>query len=97
MSDEKPLRMQVAHALGWTDLDKDGYYRTDAPYYDTDWSATGPLIEKYQISLIALQRIGKYQASYSTEEHGLLETEQGDTPLMAVCNLILTLGKAGKL
>lgn len=67
----------------------------DIPYYDTDWNATGPLIERLKISIRpVLERdasgdtvIGPHWvAEISLELVGF-----GCTPLIAVCNLILVL------
>jgi len=63
---EKPLHVQVAEALGWTGCNQSGFdWWGDSqdtpssprgyakiPSYDTDWSATGPLIEKYGIAFV---------------------------------------------
>lgn len=77
----------------------------DLARYDTDWSATGPLIERYGIGLIK-----SYEPSKSSLRwHACTETGEscsygscgpaalGETPLLAVCNLILALKAAGKL
>ena len=118
MSDEKPLHVRVAQALGWKNFHLcDGteslWIANDPdthpeyiPRYDLEWSATGPLIEKYKISVV-------YRNNRNDEYHwwadsGYYESggwdgssadasEDGDTPLIAVCNLILALKEAGKL
>lgn len=68
------------------------------PRYDTDWSATGPLIEKYRIRLWTY---GDEETSYwlaAAAGHREAGTNNpGDSPLIAVCNLILALKEAGKL
>lgn len=69
------------------------------PYYDTDWSATGPLIEQY-----------RFDTAWSGDEHGWTATawrpdgeptkafyKQGSTILIAVCRLIIVLRETGKL
>jgi len=64
--------------------------------YDTDWSATGPLVEKYGISLActARDKDGRWLFGYAD----LDSTEgPGTTPLIAVCGLLLALKEAGKL
>jgi len=99
---EKPLHVHGAEALGWTDLDKDGYYRTDAPHYDIDWNATGPLIEKYGITLGPAPRSEEdappwWRATPRSALCAGYTTQLGPTPLEAVCRLILELHKAGKL
>lgn len=72
------------------------------PRYDTDWSATGPLIEKYRIqvgpSYCYGLPSGPFAASVGNGEHRDGTTwEYGETPLTAVCNLLLTLAAAGEL
>lgn len=57
--------------------------------YDTDWSATGPLIEKYELDL---QKESDAWMAWDGPEYA-----SGGTPLLAVCNLILALAEAGKL
>ena len=69
--------------------------------YDTDWSATGPLIERLGITVgrpdhPALRAAdGEWFALHPDHEDG--PQEYGPTPLIAVCNLILALKEAGKL
>ena len=71
----------------------DGDASGHVPRYDTDWSATGPLIEKYGVaSWIDPQGIWHAISLPSSGEH-----RDGDTPLEAVCSLLLALHKAGKL
>jgi hypothetical protein len=107
----RPLHVRVAEALGWVDMrprSEDGLWGgqapdvswpwTSPPRYDTDWSATGPLIEKYGIRVeltgpVVIHPIGKWRADYGFGEHDGF----GATPLLAVCNLILALKDAGKL
>jgi hypothetical protein len=75
------------------------------PRYDTDWSATGPLIEKYRIAMWTAGPVGELLGDghdrwrCNSDDNGLqLEgSEVGPTPLIAVCNLILALHEAGKL
>jgi hypothetical protein len=70
---DKPLHVQVAEALGWTDCHQKphdeewwGYvnysqgYRS-IPRYDLDWSATGPLITPLAVCnlILALAKAGK--------------------------------------
>ena len=73
--------------------------------YDKDWLMTGPLIEKYKIHLGESR---EYESNAISREYWLAgtwesdETEdyllgKGGTPLIAVCELILALKKAGKL
>lgn len=76
------------------------------PRYDTDWSATGPLIEKYHLSLSHDDYKWRAQcpnpARYEDEDGKPVpwcypEIGTGSTPLIAVCNLILALKAEGKL
>ncbi len=70
--------------------------------YDTDWSATGPLIEKYKMTV---ENVCGTLASYgnSAEWRAYVANAfgpkpvYGTTPLIAVCHLILALKEAGKL
>lgn len=105
---EKPLHVQVAEALGWIGVAQVGSaewagFLGEIPgrvsRYDTDWSVTGPLIEKYGISLQPeyfmtdppkLTGYRAIQALTGTVGYGV-------TALEAVCNLILALAAAGKL
>ena len=126
MSEEKPLHVRVAEALGckpwhgttgggdWYECrcaTTHGEYPTTGPQphgqhystgflvlrYDTDWSATGPLIEGYALS-VAPRRLVKghkrdWQAlSWRLEIAG---GAVGPTPLIAVCNLLVALAEKG--
>lgn len=113
---DKPLHVRVAEALGWINVlpfeadgivDESNWTGDDpsgeggfVPNYDTDWSATGPLIEKNGIAIfptseavLAKTSFGRWTASILAFE----SCESGPTPLIAVCNLILALAEAGKL
>ena len=89
-----PLHSRVARALNVAPTPRKfddchpGYGWT--PHYDTDWSATGPLIERYRVSLTSTP--DEWWAVRSG-----FNGQDGPTPLIAACNLILTLHKAGKL
>jgi hypothetical protein len=81
MSEDKPLHVRVAEALGLPDVGRyrrrsmetlewercdddqsaDWYYhwlpdtsepRRSVPHYDTDWSATGPLIDEWELDIL---------------------------------------------
>lgn len=141
MSTDKPLHVQVAEALGWTNVvlapatpfeplwigkpppglsyrwvsevdheQRSITIRSDVgsiPRYDTDWSATGPLIDRYRISLrptIQAHDDPSMLASWDAylrnpppsvlEPHVCLRADffvVGTTPLVAVCHLILKL------
>jgi hypothetical protein len=88
------------------------YHLEQIPRYDTDWSATGPLIEKYRINIGApspqdscvwVNRPADGDPALrmwdsTTEMLGCADIAvEGETPLIAVCHLILALSKAGKL
>jgi hypothetical protein len=60
------------------------------PRYDTDWAATGPLIEKLWIMLDP----GAPWCARDIEGHFNMKA---DTPLIAVCNLILKMKEKGTL
>lgn len=126
VTDDRPLHVRVAEALGWTDLHA-GIYFSEAfgsggtgdwtgtapgppkpfdngwvkgevvseavPRYDTDWSATGPLIERYFIGLKYQER--KWWAGRKGHPHSVWYSSE--TPLFAACHLILALSAAGKL
>jgi hypothetical protein len=104
---EKPLHVQVAEALGWrvlgiatprwsdgvdryTGHDPTGVFALAVPRYDTDWSATSPLIERLGLVLYCSDRPW-------ADAPGQNVSADGETPLIAVCNLILALKEAGKL
>jgi hypothetical protein len=66
--------------------------------YDTDWSATGPLIVAYDIWLQPCKHEGTpkhWTATSPLDDHEA--DADGSTPLEAICNLILALAEAGKL
>jgi hypothetical protein len=75
--------------------------------YDQDWSATGPLIEKYRITLTDDAgggyegdwfALGGFEMLASCDGEAEWDhTGPGTTPLIAVCNLVLALSEAGKL
>lgn len=66
------------------------------PRFDTDWSATGPLIERFGIFLRRYYG-DRWFASPGQPLPGGADTVDAATPLEAVCNLILALHAAGKL
>lgn len=106
---EKPLRVRVAEALGWTNIVHDPAYgtwtgdhpegiRVRVPYYDTSWFETGPLIEKYGIKIEYLHPPALHSWHAWFNETGHLGDHAFDsTPLKAVCSLILLLKSKGKL
>lgn len=109
----KPRMMPDPHgAPAWLCLCEDEHrpiYRrhgekgnADLLRYDTDWSATGPQIEKYALDLRATpwqDGTKEWEASAWRPNPNPKEAfrTSGDTPLIAVCNLILKLKEAGRL
>jgi hypothetical protein len=66
-------------------------------YYDTSWSATGPLIEKYEIAVLPPERIAGGCLLWGARPYVGGPMEFGPSPLIAVCNLLLALAEAGRL
>ena len=73
-------------------------------HYDTDWAATGPLIEKYRIGLSPEDEpfgtdYRAFCGDRMVDGRRLKSPEESDgpTPLIAVCNLILALAVKGRL
>lgn len=149
MSEEKPLHVQVAEALGWTEvvhftpttssviapvwagappkgyehwkhgiteadflhMSHGGPERRTIPRYDTDWSATGPLLERfgiasapsphgyrYRIGVTEGPEIAYWPAGGYDSTHECWDWEAlGATRLIAACNLLVELAAAGKL
>lgn len=83
---------------GWEGNASGSEHFASVPYYDTDWSATGPLIEWLGIDVgtLAPGLIDKWWAYRYQQGGGRLE-RFGATPLLAVCHLLLALAEAGKL
>lgn len=106
---DKPLHVRVAEVLGWRGFASlgplwfgyDPFIQMDVevPRYDTDWSATGPLIEKYRLEVT--RECGEWCAHWSGDTEYIKvhhdDGTHGKTLLIAVCNLILALAEAGKL
>lgn len=70
--------------------------------YDTDWSACGPLLERFKIETTFTPHKGGPEEWTATawlppREPQEVKRISGPTPLIAVCNLILALHKEGKL
>lgn len=100
-------------ARGWTPYDPMTGKKTEPepwwsasgdwiPNYDTDWSATGPLIERLGITVVLNRDRDRHGPDYSwVASAGTLPFSEpgacGATPLLAVCHLILALHEAGKL
>jgi hypothetical protein len=102
---EKPLHVRVAEVLGWfaipgAQIVDEQKYHAALPRYDTDWAATGPLIEKFRITLGRNPFDGDWAAYHTWDVRALVQnppSAHGETPLLAICNLILALKEAGKL
>lgn len=97
---EIPLHMRCAEALGVISNLHVGSHgnlhwngTTGIPVYDTDWRATGPLIEQYRIRL---KPYGPGWSANHGEGFGELFAS-GSTPLVAVCNLLLLLHNHGAI
>jgi len=64
----------------------------DIPLYDRDWAATGPLIEKYNITSVCLSKylwdtVSDFRPSWIARADSL--SGHGSSPLIAICNLIV--------
>lgn len=123
-TEQEPLNVRVARALGWAEFDppseadpprarywigrnpSGAIFRV--PEYYIDWSATGPLVEKYGIGLVRYtQSVGTGEWMAFLNAGGWISecavdiechhSEFGPTPLTAVCNLLLKMGEAGRL
>lgn len=78
----------------------DGHGIEAVPCYDTDWSASGPLIDKYKLELWTNHQYGNWSASVGIESPGwdsAMIAATGETALKAACVCILEMSKAGKL
>ena len=105
--EKRPLHVRVAEALGWTALEQrngmDPYSwvgwhapmevgtREHVLDYEHDWSATGPLIEKYATST------QKYMDGTWTVWAGENTCSSDNSTLVAMCYVILSLKAQGKL
>lgn len=87
-----PLWKEMGDRPGWVEV-------WNVPNYDTDWSATGPLIEKYGIAIEPedAEFVKKHPTSAWVAAHFAGPVLYGETPLIAVCNVLLVLSAAGKL
>jgi hypothetical protein len=105
MSTDKPLHVRVAEVLGsmvrlqegwWERLDG-AIWTAAIPRYDTDWSATGPLIERYRLDVSPAKDGWLATSDLPYAATGGWGQAAGPSPQVAVCNLLLALKAAGKL
>lgn len=85
-----------AHSIDWIDSD------CLVNSYATDWSAAGPLVEKYKIqvgpSYLGIGPPAPWCAATGhDDDRDGDEWAFGPTPLIAVCELVLKLKEAGKI
>lgn len=113
----KPLHVKVAEALGWRNCRPGGIMlpgayvgnapgiigeKEQVPWFDQDWSATGPLIEKYKLFLSPSEFDDAELPWFAGtrrchREAAKEECVYGNTALKAVCLLILKLQQIGRL
>lgn len=109
-----PLHVEVAAALGWTDLvghckcasaaatheceriwwgrPPRGLARPGpVPRFDLDWSATGPLLERFDISLQRRRAAGGGAAWIARSGAWSAVAGRGTSALESVCRLLLDL------
>lgn len=108
--EERPLKAQVAEAIGWTEIQQDGEPKEwfgrppeggllrRIPDFPLSWCVTGPLIERYRLSPQPFGGdSGSLWTAWANETAFGGECAYGQTPLIAICNLILLLSEKGKL
>lgn len=98
----KPLHVEVAEALGFTELaehegrwwgiEPHGKTRIMIPHYDRSWCSVGPLIDRFNISLEAPSSADPCWDCLCGSTSG-----QGSTACEAVSKLVVQLHKEGKL
>lgn len=108
MSDDIPLRVLVAEALGcktrasadeWFCGCKEASHRFDGgagriAEYDTEWRDGGPLIERFRIALHPITDRRYAQQRNRWQARGGHREAVGLTPLQAVCLLVVALANA---
>ena len=91
-----------AHAP-WSGAATPGCMREWIPRYDLDWRESGRLIDRYDIEVGPTysgmgSALPRWTAAVGCrDERDGEEFARGETPLIAVCNLLLALAKEGKL
>ena len=95
----KPLSIEVAEAIGWTDIRQldDGRWfgeysgiSCQIPNYDRSWCSLGPWIDRLRVEI-------DQDAPGGVSVWAKSQTEQGSTVCEAVARLIVKLKKEGKL
>jgi hypothetical protein len=104
MSIDSPLHVQVAEALGWTEISEDGEkwwgrepygkIRMTIPRYDTSWCSAGAILERFKFGI--MWDHGQWIAQYMTDE-GHDQYQGGEKPTEAISRLVVHLYKEGKL
>lgn len=96
----KPLSIEVAEAIGWTDIKQGEYGKwfgtyagstLQVPAYDRSWCSLGPLISRYKITLLFEPDL------YQAWDLDRILFEEDKDPVTAAARLIVTLKKEGKL
>jgi len=82
---------------GWLGVSPDEETCAMLPRYDTDWSATGPLVEKYRMWVFPDNAAKEFYWEATCEPGPEGFSGEGPTPLVAVCELVLALKEVGKL
>lgn len=74
-------------------------HKEPIPHYDTDWAATGPLIERFKMDVWYRPGgvFGDAEWAAVSDHEADTGMQAGATPLLAACNLILALHTAGVL
>jgi hypothetical protein len=82
----RPDFTDLSKACAWEELDgpRCEHGERYIPRFDTSWSATGPLIERFGINLAFLNDNAWEASRYNGDDPC-----EGRTPLLAVCNLIV--------
>lgn len=107
-----PLHVQVAQALGWTDLRQNqgldgkqnwigvephGGLNLVVPRYDTSWCSTGVLLERFNLSVARSVLLNEEKTPSKWVAMAGKVIEHCDSPCEAISRLIVRLSKEGKL
>lgn len=103
---DEPLHVQVARALGWTDLhlhdgkwwgvEPYGGLRMVVPRYDASWCSCGVLVDRFRFS-VGFGHRAIAEGDWWACSKDLPTSEYGQTACEAIAKLIITLKKEGKL